>query len=330
LERAGFKAVADDDLFNREETGAADYQVAAVITDAHIVACASRGGLLSGNKLGDARGTGSMKVDWQVYSPLRKEVVARVSTNGTVEVEKTVPDGMTQLVVGAFASNVRELTANAEFRNAMNAKPLATNDVLLAGQPSKIALLGSQKAVKRPVADAVGSVVTLQTGSGSGSGVLLSDDGYVLTNAHVVGDEKEIRVRWSDGIEKVAQVIRVAKARDVALVKTDPRDRPPLPILRGPVSPGQRVYAIGSPRGAAFQSTVSSGVVSASRTIEGMRFIQSDVSVSPGSSGGALPDESGSLLGITEGGFDNEGKPAGLNIFIPIGDAMDFLNLEQN
>ena len=116
LERAGFKAVADDDLFNREETGAADYQVAAVITDAHVVACASRGGLLSGNKLGDARGTGSMKVDWQVYSPLRKEVVARLSTSGSVDVEKTVPDGMTQLVVGAFASNVRELTANAEFR----------------------------------------------------------------------------------------------------------------------------------------------------------------------------------------------------------------------
>jgi hypothetical protein len=133
LERAAFKAVADDDLFNREETGAADYQVAAVITDAHVVACASRAGLLSGNKLGDARGTGSMKVDWQVYSPLRKEVVARLSTSGSVDVEKTVPDGMTQLIVGDFASNVRELTANAEFRTAMRAKPLTTNDVLLVG-----------------------------------------------------------------------------------------------------------------------------------------------------------------------------------------------------
>jgi serine protease Do len=329
LERAGFKAVADDDLFNREETGAADYQVAAVITDANIVACVSDGGLLRTGKLGDARGTGSMKVDWQVYSPLRKEVVARVSTSGTIDVEKTVPDGMTQLITGAFASNARELIANAEFRNAMSAKPLTANDVLLSGQQSKIALLGSQKAVKRPVADAVGSVVTLQTGSGSGSGVLLSDDGYVLTNAHVVGDEKEIRVRWSDGIETVAQVVRVAKTRDVALVKTNPRESPPLPIGRGPVSPGQRVFAIGSPRGASFEGTVSSGVISASRTIEGLRYIQSDVSVSPGSSGGALLDETGSLIGITVAGVDNGGR-AGLNLFIPIGDAMDFLNLEQD
>jgi serine protease Do len=160
--------------------------------------------------------------------------------------------------------------------------------------------------------------------------VLLSDDGYVLTNAHVVGDEKEVRVRWSDGIEKVGEVVRVAKTRDVAVIKTDPRGRPPLPILHGAVDPGRRVYAIGSPKGKDFQGTVSSGVVSASRTIDGMRYIQSDVSVSPGSSGGALLDESGSLLGITEGGFDNGGQRAGLNIFIPIGDAMDFLNLEQD
>ena len=70
-------------------------------------------------------------------------------------------------------------------------------------------------------------------------------------------------------------------------------------------------------------------MVSANRTINGLNYIQSDVSVSPGSSGGALLDESGSLLGITEGGFQNEGQSAGLNIFIPIGDAMDFLSLEQ-
>ena len=106
------------------------------------------------------------------------------------------------------------------------------------------------------------------------------------------GDEKEIRVRWSDGIETLAQIVRVAKARDVALVKTNPRDRPPLAIARGPLSPGQRVYAIGSPNGAKFEGTVSSGVISANRTIDGFRFIQSDVSVSPGSSGGALLDES--------------------------------------
>ena len=179
FERAGFKVVADDDLFNRESSEAADYQVAAVITDAQVIACVSSGGLLSPGKKGDAKGNGSMKVDWQVYSPLRKEVVARVSTSGAINLEKTVSDGMTQLILGAFADNVRALAANAEFRTAMNVKSPAASDVLLPEQQSKIALPGSQKAAKRPVADAVSSVVTRMTGSGSGSGVLLSDDGYI-------------------------------------------------------------------------------------------------------------------------------------------------------
>jgi S1-C subfamily serine protease len=135
----------------------------------------------------------------------------------------------------------------------------------------------------------------------------VSDDGYIITNAHVVGDEKEIRARWSDGIETVAQVIRFAKDRDVALVKTNPRDRSPLPIKRGAVTPGQRVFAIGSPRGKDFQGTVSSGMISADRIMDGLRYIQSDVTVSPGSSGGALLDETGSLIGITDLGFQNNG-----------------------
>jgi S1-C subfamily serine protease len=332
VEKAAFKAVAQDDLFNRDETGSADYLVGAVIVDANIRACASRGGLLSAGKLGDARGSGTMKIEWQVYSPVRNEVVARVTTNASVNVEKTVPDGMTRLVLSGFTNNLDQLLASPEFRTAMNSKTVTAGDVLqkTVSQYSKIALPGSQKAVKRPVADAVGSVVTLETSDGSGSGVLLSEDGYILTNAHVVEDEKELRVRWSDGVELMGQVVRVSKPRDVALIKTNPRGRPPLAILRGAVTPGQRVYAIGSPNGAAFASTVSSGVVSANRTINGFTFIQSDVSVSPGSSGGALLDENGALLGITEAGFDNGGRPAGLNVFIPIGEALDFLNLEQN
>jgi len=330
MEGAGFKTVTDDNLFNAEDEAAADYQVAAVVTDAHITACVSNGSILMPGRSGDIRGDSSINVDWQVYSPVRKEVVARVSTIGTMKLDKPIPDGTNQLLVGAFTQNVIGLLSNADFRDTMKAKPVAPTDVLRTEQQSTITLSGNKRAAKRPIADTVGSVVTITTGSGSGSGVLLSDDGYILTNAHVVGDEKELRVRWSDGIEKVGEVVRVSKTRDVALVKTDPRGRPPVPVLAGAHDPGQRVFAIGSPKGKDFQGTVSSGVVSANRTINGLNFIQSDVSVSPGSSGGALLDESGALLGITEGGFQNEGQSAGLNIFIPIGDAMDFLNLEQD
>ncbi|HYJ35267.1 MAG TPA: serine protease, partial [Rhizomicrobium sp.] len=237
--------------------------------------------------------------------------------------------GYQRLLVEAFASNVRELAQNAGFREALNAPKALTAGFVVPGQQSKISLSGSLKAPARRIEDAVGSVVMLANGIGTGSGVLISDDGYVLTNAHVVGDEKTLRVRWSDKIETLGEVIRVAKDRDVALVKTNPRERTPLAIKRGAVSPGQRVYAIGTPLDKAFQSSVSSGVVSGSRIIDGLRYIQSDTSVTHGSSGGALLDENGSVIGLTDLGIEKDG-PTGINLFIPIGDAMDFLSLEQH
>jgi S1-C subfamily serine protease len=270
-----------------------------------------------------------MKIDWQLYAPIKKQVVAHVSTSGSTKLDNSVPGGVTRLITEAFAANVRELAANADFRAAMSAPKAFTGGFLVPGQQSKIALAGSLKAPLQRVDNAVGSVVTVITGFGTGSGLLISDDGYVLTNAHVVGEEKELRVRWSDRIETLAQVVRVAKDRDVAVIKTSPRDRMPLALKRGPVSPGQRVFAIGSPSGPKLQGTVSSGVISANRVFEGMRFIQSDTQVSPGSSGGPLLDENGAVIAITVSGIENHGQ-AGLNLFIPIGDAMDFLCLEQH
>ena len=331
LERAGYKVVSSDENLFGQDAGSADYQVAAVVTEARINACLSRGGFLSPGNLGDARGDGVMKIDWQVYSPIKKQVMVRISTTGAVKLDNTVPGGVAQLVTGSFASNARELASNAEFRAALNAPKaaLAAQGVLLPGQQGKINLIGNLKAPTRPIAEAVGSVVTLLTGSGSGSGVLISDDGYLLTNAHVVGDAKEIRVRWSDGIETIGQVSRLAKDRDIALVKTNARDRIPLAIKRGVVSPGQRVYAIGTPLDKTFQGTVSSGIVSANRIIDGLRYIQSDTNILPGSSGGALLDETGSVIGIAVSGYQKDGQAVGLNMFIPIGDAMDFLSLER-
>jgi serine protease Do len=326
LARAGYKAViaGEDNLFE-PNAAASDYQAAAVITDARVDGCITDGSLFTAR--GGVRGDASMKIDWQIYSPIKKQVIAHISTSGTAKLERSEIGGWQRLLVEAFASNAHELAANAEFRTAMNAPKALTKGFVVPGQQSKILLAGSLKAGPRHIDDAAGSVVMLMTGAGTGSGILISEDGYVLTNAHVVGEEKTIRVRWPDKIETIAEVVRVAKDRDVALIKTNPRDRTPLAIKRGAVSPGQRVYAIGTPLDKAFQNTVSSGIVSANRDINGLRYIQSDTTVSHGSSGGALLDESGSVIGITDLGFQNDG-PAGLNLFIPIGDALDFLSLE--
>lgn len=328
LEKAGYKVVTpgEDNVFD-PETASADYQAAAVITALQISGCIAS--QTAWSNAGAVNGDSFMRIDWQIYSPLKKQVIARISTAGKAHLADGILGGQQRLEMDSFASNAAALAASADFRNAMTAPKAFTTEIQMPGEQSKIALGGGLKAGPRKIADAVGDILTVMNSTGSGSGILVSDDGYVLTNAHVVGGDKNVRVRWSDGIEGIAEVVRVSKNRDVALLKTNPRDRSPLALKRGAVMPGQRVYAIGSPSGKQFQGTVSSGVISADRVIDGLRFIQSDVSISPGSSGGALLDENGSVIGVAVSAYLNGGERAGLNMFIPIGDAMDFLALER-
>jgi serine protease Do len=329
MEQAKFKVVTPDENMFDDNTGAADYEVAGIIAAEHVDGCVAVGPAFFGKQNpGDVDGEATMELDWQVYSRLQNRVVARVHTSGASKLTQQVTGGLQQLIVMAFTDNVRQLAENADFRAAMAAPKAIVAGLQAPDQQSKILLSGSLQAKPRKIADAVSSVVTIMNDLGSGSGILVSDDGYILTDAHVVGDDKQARVRWPDGIETLGQVVRVSKNRDVAIVKTDARGRSPLPINRGPVTPGERVYAIGSPKGKDFEGTVSSGIISADRTVDGLRYIQSDTTVSHGSSGGPLLNENGYVIGLTDLAIQNSG-PAGLNLFTPIGDAMDFLSLQQ-
>ena len=162
---------------------------------------------------------------------------------------------------------------------------------------------------------------------GSGSGFLVSDDGYLLTNHHVVGTAKVVKVKWSDGTESVGQVLRSDPRRDVAVIKTEPGGRPALILRHTEAQQGETVFAIGSPLGDRFQNTMSKGIVSALRNQQGQSYIQSDVMVNHGSSGGPLLDETGHVIGLTASGQVINGSPVGINFFIPIDDALKTLNL---
>ncbi len=170
------------------------------------------------------------------------------------------------------------------------------------------------------------AVTLILAGDTQGSGFLISSDGLLLTDRHVVGDARYVKVRWSDGVEGLGEVVRTDKVRDVALVKTDPHGGTPLRIRREPMQPGDTVFAVGAPLDPKFQSTVTRGVISAYRTFGGLNFIQSDVSVNPGSSGGPLLDDKGEAIGATESGYSVAGAPTNINLFIPMGDALDFLS----
>ena len=155
---------------------------------------------------------------------------------------------------------------------------------------------------------------------GIGSGFIISSDGYVLTNAHVVADASEVTVKLTDRREFVAKVIGVDKRSDVALIKIAATG---LPTVRfgdsSRLRPGQWVVAIGSPFG--FANSVTAGVVSATaRPLDqnAVPFIQTDAAVNPGNSGGPLFNVDGQVIGINSQIFSRTGGYMGMSFAIPI------------
>ncbi|MFM2340702.1 MAG: hypothetical protein RLZZ592_355 [Pseudomonadota bacterium] len=170
-----------------------------------------------------------------------------------------------------------------------------------------------------------GQQVPPQAVSGEGSGFIVSSDGLVVTNAHVVKGASRVSVKLTDRREFVAKVLGLDTKTDVAVLKIDARDLPTVPIGRSAdLEVGQWVLAIGSPFG--FENTVTAGVVSAKgRSLPDdsyVPFIQTDVAVNPGNSGGPLFNARGEVVGINAQIYSGTGGYQGLSFAIPIDLAM--------
>ncbi|ROM58098.1 serine peptidase [Pseudomonas poae] len=162
-----------------------------------------------------------------------------------------------------------------------------------------------------------------------GSGFIISPDGYILTNNHVIADADEILVRLADRSELKAKLIGTDPRSDVALLKIDGKDLPVLKLGKSQdLKAGQWVVAIGSPFG--FDHTVTQGIVSAiGRSLPNenyVPFIQTDVPINPGNSGGPLFNLAGEVVGINSQIYTRSGGFMGVSFAIPIDVAMDVSN----
>ncbi len=155
---------------------------------------------------------------------------------------------------------------------------------------------------------------------GAGSGVLISTDGYIVTNNHVVGGADEIEVKLNDNREFKGRIIGTDETTDLALIKIDGKDLPALPIGNSDeLKLGQWVLAVGNPFN--LTSTVTAGIVSAKARSLGANgiesFIQTDAAINAGNSGGALVNERGELVGINAMIYSQTGSYAGYGFAIP-------------
>ncbi len=159
--------------------------------------------------------------------------------------------------------------------------------------------------------------------AGVGSGFVISSDGYIMTNAHVVDGAASVIVTTSDKREFTAKVVGADTRTDVAVLKVEAQDLRPVHIGNAAlVKAGQWVMAIGSPFG--LENSVTAGIVSAMQRDTGdyLSFIQTDVAINPGNSGGPLINMAGEVVGINSQIYSRSGGFMGISFAIPIDDAM--------
>lgn len=182
---------------------------------------------------------------------------------------------------------------------------------------------------------------------GSGSGVIIRQDGYIVTNNHVIANASDIQVTLNNNKTFGAKIIGTDPATDVALIKIDAEGLPTIEFTDSDkVRLGEWVLAIGSPLGRELQSTITAGIVSAKgRQMRGDRkegelkiesFIQTDAAVNPGNSGGALVNKEGKLVGINTAIVSTTNAYSGYSFAIPsnivskiVGDLIDFGSVKR-
>lgn len=327
LTSAGYTIVGNRDaLFEDVHERRADYVVAGIIRDVRANVC------YANPKKGLAVSEASLSVDWQVYSYRTRDVALKATTDGSSLLPRPVGEPGAEAISHAFVAAARNLLADKRFHELLagagsdaQSKP---RDPIAVAYETLPAL--HSKSAEKLVSDSRMAVVTVFAGDGMGSGFLISRDGYLLTDEHVVGQSRYVRVKFVTGREVNGEVVRADRKRDVALIKLEKDVYPYLPLGESSrVQPGADVFAIGTPLEENFGQTVTKGIVSGYGEEDGQRIIRSDVSVQKGNSGGPLLDRSGLVVGLSVNAYTllPEGVGIGLNGFIPIEEALTALTI---
>jgi serine protease Do len=323
---AGYNVVGDPNaLFKDRGADQAELIVGGLITDVRANVCYNADRV--GKNYTRASGESFMEVEWQVLDRLTRRTVYKGHTSGTAESKQVIANGDNKLLVMAFAEATKALLADEEFYALATQKrsQTAIAEEAPSGATEIRRVATSKNRFQENVTTTRARVVTVRSG-GHGSGFFISDN-LLLTNDHVVGGAQVVAVRLVTGRELVGEVVATNATRDVALIRTEPSGLGGLPLRMTLPQIGDRVFVVGSPMDEDLENTVSAGIVSAYRDLDGLRYIQSDANVLPGNSGGPMFDDQGNVVAITVAGMFGSGS--GLNLFIPLDEALRALNIEQ-
>lgn len=319
---AGYKGIEHrDSAFASGSQQPPDFELAGLIKGVRIEFC---------DRL-DREGLGGVwiSIQWELFAPRLQRVVFKTTTEGSFQTESKISGTATNFIEKAVAVAARNLLAQPELAAALSG---ATQIAAESKRFDRLAILSKADGSARASDDIPflrSAVVTIESGVGSGSGFFVSTEGYLLTNNHVVGDAKYVKVILSTGRNLVGEVIRSDRRRDLAVVKTEPVQLRPFKVSAGAPEIGSEVFVIGSPLGSALSGTVARGIVSSRKEFDGMEFLLSDAKILPGNSGSPMIASDGAVVGIASMGVGSW-RGETLGVYVPIPAALDVLNIDYS
>ncbi len=275
-----------------------------------------------------------IKIEWTLHDPLEGEDVLVFETKGSHAGIHLSPveNGREKSFDAAFDMAVRNMLANAQFAEQLSVQlDLDEAEVAVDKIDLEVDYSGSLRDFEDKAKFLKERTVVVKTKEGHGSGVFIAEGGFVLTNAHVVGDETDFRIRSGAGNFK-AELVKKNERRDVALLKIKGGKKAPTPISisKRKAEIGEELYVIGTPLDMQFSHTITRGIVSAKRRMRGMDFLQTDAAINFGNSGGPVFNKNGNLVAITVSSvMSRSGATLNINYLIPIDDALKKLGVEK-
>ena len=270
-----------------------------------------------------------VELEWQVFSRKKREVIYTTTVKGKSFYNENNDNSVSIAIKDAVRDALIELGFNAEMRktvqNYSNLLPKIKTDTKTVSLPKKTPEKFADYAamIKRSIES---TVTVLRDDEGHGSGFLISDNGYLITNHHVIDKAKEITVKFENGFEFPAELVAFDEDYDVALLKIKGSGFKGLAVNTAMAGVATDVTSISTPADVKLGQTVSKGIISGKREMEGKLYYQTDVSISPGSSGGPLFNSKGEVIGITTWGLRGGGTE-GLNFAIPVSVAIEKLGI---
>jgi hypothetical protein len=270
-------------------------------------------------------------IEWNVLDKKRGQVVMKSEHLGSFQFRQEVYQN-SDYIQKAYVNSLISFLSSGEFQELIkDADGFEPKEIFEEVKLESTIIQQAEALEFEDFSDLVKQVnkacVSVITDGGFGSGAIIDQSGYVLTAYHVIEGVNKVEVKFASGIQMPAEVINYSSLNDLAILKINGNGYPALKIAEeADAGLGDDIFTIGTPADLELGQSISRGIVSGKRKIEGQIYLQLDMAVSPGNSGGPLLNQKGEVIGVVLRKIIDEGVE-GIGFAVPSKELIEALNL---